>query len=265
MQEAYDTLLITSAIAPSPQTFKLRLTDPAERALQTVAACLGWTQYPWLRRVVICDGTGSEQVLRPLVPLFEEHGIALELLGFQQDAGLVEAFGKGYGEGAIIAYAISRSRLLADAPSFYKVTGRLFVKEFSHLPAYGGAQLPTFALEFGRARQVLLSLVHKTLPPSALRVLPRRIREIVNPGVSTVFWHSPRDYFLRFLQDAYLGANDRERCFVEYAVLPRLLKNGVRRFQSKICVVGESGTRDRSYSGGVLPAHWLRAAHELLA
>lgn len=45
-----------------------------------------------------------------------------------EEKNKIQLYGKSYGEASLISYAIHNSRLLENAESFYKVTGRVFLK-----------------------------------------------------------------------------------------------------------------------------------------
>lgn len=214
--------------------------------------------------MVICDSTGSHSLLRPLVDVLAERGLELEVLGFEQDQQAVREFGKGYAEGKVIAYALANSKLLGSADAFFKVTGRLFIANFDRLAKDVCGSKPTFNLEFGWLRQRAASAAQAWLGERGALRRQSKLGEYLSPAVSTVFWHSPKEYCFRHLLNAYLSARDRSGWYAEHAVGRTLVRHGVGRFSQYVDIVGESGTNPRFYSGGPLPEKWLADAREIL-
>lgn len=119
-------LLITCAIrASAPRT---KLADQRERLRCTLDAVAAWVTLNVFARIVICDGSGYD-LSADVTRLAASRGSAtmFEFLSFNNDTNLVTRLGKGYGEGEIVRHALHESRLLADAPSFAKCTGKLWV------------------------------------------------------------------------------------------------------------------------------------------
>jgi hypothetical protein len=218
-----------------------------------------------LERVVLCDGTGADGQLQVIVPLFSEHGIEVEVLGFDQGRDSVVEFGKGYGEATIIRYALKNSEFLREAGGFFKVTGRVFVPGFDRLAEAVHARVPTFMLDLGPVRRAAIRGAQHLVAPQMWNSRGARLQKWLNPGVSTVFWHAPKDYFIRHLLPAYLSARDRDGRFVELTLLPPLIQNGVKRFSAPVELVGESGSNDACYSGGSLEPRALAVADFLLS
>ena len=119
-------LLVTCAINSSaPRT---KLVDQQERLRCTLDALDAWMALDVFARIVVCDG--SEYDLSTDVGRLAaaRHSSTLfECLSFRNDTTLVSRLGKGYGEGEIVRHALDNSRFLADADSFAKCTGKLWV------------------------------------------------------------------------------------------------------------------------------------------
>lgn len=79
-------------------------------------------------RIVICDGSGYDLSADVQQMAAARQSTALfEFLSFRNETNLVAQLGKGYGEGEIVKHALDTSRFLADAQSFAKCTGKLWV------------------------------------------------------------------------------------------------------------------------------------------
>ena len=118
-------ILITSSVIPHDQTVKLK--DPESRIFHTIEALDQWMRIHPNGSFVLCDGSGYDfkELVSARFPLAN-----IECLSFLNDSELVKFHGKGYGEGEIIKYALEHSRLLNDADSFIKCTGKLWVDNF---------------------------------------------------------------------------------------------------------------------------------------
>lgn len=107
------------------------LKDPGERLKFTLESIDHWLKLSPKIRLVICDGSNYDftDVLKNHHPL-EMASPRIECLHFMNDASLVSTYGKGYGEGEIIRYALENSVMLKNEESFCKCTGKLWVKNF---------------------------------------------------------------------------------------------------------------------------------------
>ena len=79
-------------------------------------------------KVVFCENSnyGTEK-LSDLTKTAGEKGVELELLSFQGNEEKACIHGKGYGEGEIMDYVFSHSKLIRTEDYFVKITGRLKV------------------------------------------------------------------------------------------------------------------------------------------
>ena len=70
----------------------------------------------------------------PLNKLAKKHNKKLEILSFMGSNDIIKIFGKGFGEGEILKYAVENSEYLKDNDvEFYKITGRIFVKNINKI------------------------------------------------------------------------------------------------------------------------------------
>jgi hypothetical protein len=119
-------LLLTAAVDPAGCAFTER-SDLRLRLGDYRAALTRWIEHGPLERIVLCDGSDWKMTdFAAQEELARARGRSLELLSFAGQ-GYDRALGKGYGEIGIIAHALARSRLLADATHVFKATGRYFV------------------------------------------------------------------------------------------------------------------------------------------
>jgi hypothetical protein len=110
----------------------MKLTDPAIRWAQYAAALEFWLDRPGLSGIVFAENSGYEAPYETFRRMAAERGRPLEILSWN-DNGAGQQRGKGYGEGRLMERAVAESHLLRGAPGFFKVTGRLWVKNFDWL------------------------------------------------------------------------------------------------------------------------------------
>lgn len=116
-------LLINSYIqvADQPGT---QLKDHQLRIEKTIEGIAHWLQINPDLKIVICDGSNFDfsSIVQKEFP--SKH---IECLHFENNKTEVALYGKGYGEGQIIDFALSHSTYLNQTSSFMKCTGKLWV------------------------------------------------------------------------------------------------------------------------------------------
>lgn len=121
-------ILLTTAVHVAAE--QTALTDAARREEAILLSVKHWAMLPCVRRIVICDGSNFDFTAAVQHILPNRPGLTIECLSFQNDAEAVGRYGKGYGEGEIISYALEKSTILKNAPAFAKCTGKLWVTNF---------------------------------------------------------------------------------------------------------------------------------------
>ena len=121
-------VLITSSVTPQDNT--VRLKSARERLKHTLDALAEWRQIAPHSPIIVCDGSGFDfsAYLDSLCG-----SVPHEALCFQNDIDLVKLYGKGYGEGEIIRYALQNSSLLRRFESFVKCTAKLWVANYPRI------------------------------------------------------------------------------------------------------------------------------------
>jgi hypothetical protein len=179
-------VLITSAIAVSAaQTV---LIDTQSRLKLTLESIRQWRRMPAVKAVVVCDGSGFD--LGPHINGRLSTGTAVEceVLKFTNDLAGVKSKGKGYGEGQIVNYALEQSRLLSEAASFAKCTGKLWVENYSDCAQrYNGLAAFDYLGKF-------------------------KVK-----AIDTRFYIVNRDFFRAHLATAHNDVNDAEGYYLEHA------------------------------------------------
>ncbi len=78
--------------------------------------------------IVLIENSGYPFPAMEFEQMADVEGKRFEFLSGTPCAKEVKAHGKGYGDALLIQEALERSKLLADVPFFYKMTGRLFLE-----------------------------------------------------------------------------------------------------------------------------------------
>ncbi|MGE4260515.1 hypothetical protein [Shewanella sp.] len=122
-------LLITTCILPSAPYTKLN--NIQERLHHTITGLRELSKIASNNNVVICDGSGFD--FSDYQAEIESLFCKSEIISFKNNYEMVKIKGKGYGEGEIVKYAISHSKLINQAQKFAKITGKLWVENLNSL------------------------------------------------------------------------------------------------------------------------------------
>lgn len=178
-------LLISSAISPPVDTPYLQMTNPLLRAVLTQASIYYWVGLG-VDKIVIVDSTGVSVFNEDEIDNLSKLGILVEQLKYNQDEHSVVTNGKGYAEGKLVEFAIENSRLLAGHPSFYKSTGKTFVRNFKEIN-----DLVT--------HNSITSIFWKNL----------EFKNIERSWVDSRFYLSTIDFAREYLISSYLNSDDK--------------------------------------------------------
>jgi len=209
-------LLITTAIQVSADT-TTKMLDPHARLAATLWGIEQWLKEPTVGSLVIVDGSDCDYSGR-VDELSRGSGKNVEFLCFQNDAELTRLKGKGFGEGEIVHYALTHSKILSQSPYFAKCTGKLYVRNYRKcLAAYHGTEF--MSAVYGKNRIA---------------------------GLDTRLYFASRDFWLKHLARAHFQVDDPKGYFLEHSYLDRLRECGLRGFTLPLMpiVVGRSGSGD---------------------
>jgi hypothetical protein len=217
-------LLITSSVHVAAPYVKV--TDAQTRAQLILDSVGNWIRIAPQIKLVICDGSGYDFTaqIRQRFPTSD-----VECLFFQNDKAAVFQYGKGYGEGQIIEYAIDHSSHLAKSEDFAKCTGKLWVENYSGvLRGYRG--------------QLLCQLHIRTL---------MSIRRIRPDFFDTRFYIVNKNFYNSYLRKAYLDVRDHHGYYLEHSFNDALIRNKLRvsdfLFDEPPWIAGVSGTLGEAY------------------
>lgn len=122
-------VLITSAIKPPADLPYLAMSDFNHRLIAIKAALFYWIAQG-TKKIVVVDSTGTSPINAADSAVIDSLGVELEILTFLQNDDEIRQFGKGYGEGKIISYALNHSSIIGRSDFLYKCTGKCFCRNF---------------------------------------------------------------------------------------------------------------------------------------
>lgn len=119
-------VLITSSITPHDAGVKLL--DPKQRLFHAIEAIEQWTRVAPELRLVLCDGSGFD-----FGPIVKERfpDAMIECLYFENDQEKIALYGRGYGEGEIVRFALKHSIYLRETDVFAKCSSKLWVENYA--------------------------------------------------------------------------------------------------------------------------------------
>lgn len=195
-------LIITSCVRPFASHVDLK--DVGLRESLHQDALTRWIIESAFTHIVVCDNS-AYMYPAELAGKADEIGKKLEILSFQANKDAALKYGKGYGEGELIAYVFEHSRLLSDADSFFKVTGKLYIDnqavyvERLLRQSYSG-------VDFVFNHPAVPFYQHPAL-------------------VYTDFYFARKQSFQEFLLHSYLQVRDAEGIYLEHVYYQELRKH----------------------------------------
>ena len=122
-------ILITTATNPPLNLPYLEMSNHIERTIATKCAIFYWIAQG-AKKIIVVDGTNSPSLNDRDIQLIQSSGAMIESLAFSQDDNEIRQYGKAYGEGKIIRFALENSEILNRHEFFYKCTGKCFCRNF---------------------------------------------------------------------------------------------------------------------------------------
>lgn len=240
MRKDKKVLLITASILPQEKRF-LKLKDPKRRLCQYLNSLRFYIIQTNMSHIVMCDNSAYEFPSDKMLALAKRYGKELEILQFSGSERKISSRGKGYGEGEIIEYALTHSRLLKEADFFIKVTGRLKVRNIDQIAA------------------------HMDMDKIYINREIRDFRASQKQGLqmNTVIYGMPKSVYMSEFADAYKEVWDIHKVYLEHVFYNRSVENGLN-----VCnlpffpvIAGISGTGGNHYQDTI---GWERRVYDLL-
>ena len=220
-----DTLVMTATFR-APSTPYLMVRDEGTRIQQYMCALVSWARTRRVRRIIFGENSNTRFDFSRIVGHLEAAGKEVELLVFDGNKESPR-FGKGFGEGEILEHVYTHSRLLRMTDTFYRVTGRLFVRNFDLV---------------SDATQSRHAFRRKYAKPAR------------NPSkVDTTFFKCGLDLFESRLMHAYRRVDDRlvddrRRVFIEHIYFDQLRETDAGDFSLSPELVGQQASTGKVYA-----------------
>lgn len=178
--------------------------------------------YSTIEKIVFCENTCYDYDFSLLSKKAKSKGKEFEYLTFQGNYDQIQKLGKGYGEGEIIKYALENSHLLKTESSFYKLTGRLIVKNMDRL-------------------------IKTTHTSNAFIFKQKEISDRPANYFETYFYKVEIALYKQYLIEAYLSCNDNEHKHLEHVFYDELSALQLRSFKFPPLVSGMLGSSGELY------------------
>ncbi len=215
--------IITGTIRPPAGVKQLVLTNEDERLIQYEESLRSLLKTGAFSKVVFCENSnyGTEKLYH-LKELAENNGIELELLSFQGDVAQTGIHGKGYGEGEIMNYVLSNSRLAATEDFFVKITGRMQIDNIKEI-----------SVRLNKGKTYFN--------------IPNRTRRDI---YDTRIYAMPKKQFVSHFKYSYEKVQDEQGVFLETVYTDILLKNSIHvtNFPRYPRITGISGSNGITYN-----------------
>lgn len=211
-------MLITTATKPPEGIFALEMTNVAKRIITAKAAVFFWSALG-VKKIVIADATSQVLLEDSEVLMLNQMNIEIEQIHYQQDNDLIIRKGKGYGEGALIKFALQNSRLLQSADNFFKCTGKVYCRNYLEI----------------------FDLIQKNNIQNIFW------RELFGNSVDTRFFYATKNFAKQFLIPAYENVDDRNNIISEDCVLRMAQANMTQVATIRPILSGFSGGLNQPY------------------
>lgn len=218
------TLLITSAIDLSKaMAYQVELIDTDIRLTQYIDSIkFAINHYSCISHIVFCDNTNYRFDYTQLTQFAQAKGKTLEMLSFEGDFDKIEKLGKGFGEGELIKYALMNSKTLNSCDYFYKLTGRLFIKNMD-------------------------AVIRFTKSPNAFIYYPSILYQNKFDYVNTIFYKVEKNLYLNVLLDSHIYVNDLKYIYLENIFFSKLKYYPLKSFGIFPIISGQSGSTGLKY------------------
>lgn len=129
-------LLLTSSVVAHDVAVRLR--DTGARLHHALESIGQWLRIDPELPIVLCDGSNYDLAndVRKRFP-----SASIECLAFENNQALVKEFGRGWGEGEIVKYAIRHSQLIQAAGCFSKCSSKLWVENYKECLRYWNGEV----------------------------------------------------------------------------------------------------------------------------
>ena len=201
-----------------------KLVNKEERIQQYIDSFKYYINHSYFTDIIICENSLFDFSAYGLTELAKKNNKRIEILTCKGSYDLIKQKGKGFGEGQIMKYVFENSLLVHEHSGFFKITGRLFIKNINTL-------IKTTTVEtnhFQRSRKKILCKA---------------------PALDTKIYYTTSEFFKRYLISAFEHVDDNNGNYLEYCYYDVVRKNklSVLPFKHYPMYSGLSGTSNSPY------------------
>jgi len=219
MPNTSSLVLITTATKPPEGVIKLEMTNVSKRKITAKGAVFFWSALG-VEKIVIADATGQILLDDSEVLLLNQMGVEIEQLQYLQDDDLVIRKGKGYGEGALIKFALQNSKFLQSSNNFFKCTGKVYCRNFLDI----------------------FNMIQKNNIQNIFW------GNIFNGNmIDTKFFYASKDFIEKLLIPAYENTDDRNYGYAEHCILKMAHEQLKKSASIRPMLSGFSGSLNKPY------------------
>lgn len=216
-------LIITGCIKPHTKVKQVCLIDSKEREREYIESIEYFIKRTDIQKIVYCDNSGYDLDCSKLIEIAKTSHKQFEYIQFEGNLKKTIERGKGYGEGEMMEYAISHSKILNSNDFIFKITGRLIVKNFNEI-------------------------IDK-INQSKVYLLPHSFK-VSNDEIDTRFYAMPIHIYNKFFRQLYYDVDDINQHYIEHCFYDCITNNNIESyiFPRYPYIIGRSGSTGKNYA-----------------
>lgn len=126
-------LIITACVNPSSNMPNTTIRDKGIRFTQYLNSLVFFLNTESITDIIFCDNSNADADYSMVLAEAEKKGKRIEILKYMQETSKTISKGKSYGELCIMDYVLNNSKIIGEYDGFYKVTGRLIIKNIDSI------------------------------------------------------------------------------------------------------------------------------------
>lgn len=250
--DSNEILLITATI-DAEKTPYVAINNTQERLFEYLCSLIAWIKLTSIKTIVFCENSNTDYDFGNVIELARSQEKNLEILIFNERSS--QKYGKGYGEGKILEFAMTNSKYLnKNSINFYKITGRGFIKNFEeirklHIDKPNIFNAPGFNLKSYYDSSSFNKLGYRFIFEVKFALKTQRFHD-PRHTVATRFYKSNVNFFKENLLNSYKKVYDKWGYYLEHTYYDSLRGKSFSSFLIEPQIVGRCGTSAVLLNGG---------------
>jgi hypothetical protein len=207
-----------------PYTKLTGLNDRLQQYIDSIDYAI--VHYHRVNHIIFCENTGYQCDFSELQEKARVHGKTFEIIQFSGNFRIIQEKGKGYGEGEIIEYAFTQSEVLRNSIYFYKLTGRVCVRNMDQV------------MDATQSNNAFIFL-------SDLKTRSEK------RYVRTVIYKADTALYKQVLMDAYQEVDDTRKHYLENVFYSRLADVPANSFGKYPVLIGIKASTGKAYQSKI--------------